>query len=556
MDDLENIETWTGFGTASFLEKVWRSGLVEDQKLVDLLTTECEVVDGTATLSESPPSSGALGALSRELAEEHRALPLAVDPAKITIGMLDPLNTQAVSKIRAYGFLPIEVHAVKASVLFESLTTLYGIAAVSPEDAAIFRADGAPTPQEGEPAEPAEPAKAEPAPLAEEFSKDEGPRASIALAGAASENDANEKPSGFAAPPNTDVTDEVAVHHEGFDDGVDVSLGSLSGESQQEDAPAKAKEEWQVNEPARVQEEEMELAAPQENLADEVAEPAPDGHESEAASGQDPQENAQAAAMADAAFPDEDTTLGADEEHAAEEHEPAEGPPVLSAASEEDASDDLDGPDVVDESTRPQISAWGDAISDENTESVLLPVEAQDAAAGDENSSEKSEELSGANRVSSSADAAPVEDEPVASNGAADAAPVADIHASAERGVLTPIGSEFRSALLFAVEGKWATLSTSSVQLSQQEVRLDLERKGAFQRAFEMGNVAAGTRLAPSDVEIEVFNAIHPEPPSTFAVFPVGATSQPSALLYVDTAEGMLTDAQVSTARRFAAELN
>lgn len=67
--------------------------------------------------------------------------------------------------------------------------------------------------------------------------------------------------------------------------------------------------------------------------------------------------------------------------------------------------------------------------------------------------------------------------------------------------------------------------------------------------------VAAGSKLEPSRAERNLFNAIHDDAPSTFAVFPIkfkADAKHPQVLLYVDVAEGLLNEDSISVARQHA----
>lgn|GEM_PF-2439314 len=586
-EELENIETFTAFGAASFVEKVWRSGLVSDDVLIGLLRDECNVADGTDTLVNTPPSSGALGALSRELAEEHRAVPLAVDPAKITIGMLDPMNASGITAIKAYCFLPVEVEAVAPSTLFQALRDLYGIAPVRQESASIFRVgDGS----------AADAPAAEPPADADELSTDDDSRASIAPPPAEAVGDAAAAAptlsiaddSGEGEP--TDVTEEVQLPPPGTDeyaDAVDVSLGSLSGEGAgEESAAAPAVDDPPASEPAAVPPVQAADDGPQAAEAASDPATADDAGSDDTGSNDDTGGDDDAAGeeeagwqvsepaakttppmAADAADDDEpvaDGEQGADgadtvteapsaEVAAADAANASDAAAMADAALPDDAApsagtdDDVAATDDVDASIPDGAparitSAWGDAISDED---------AADARTLDADAAAPEAAAAAAEDAAGDPDSAP----PAAD--APDAAPAAaaELQRVSDAGDLAPLADEFRSAILFAVDGQQARVSQATVDLADPAVAVDLSADGAFHRAFHLGNVAAGTRLAPSSSESAVFAAIHNAPPSTFAVFPVGAAQAPTALLYVDVDNGMLSDAQVGKARRLASEL-
>lgn len=143
-DQLRRIEGWYDLLDRSLVEKCYRSSLISDDELLRILVDQ-GAVDASQTLADAPPVDAALGALSRELAERHRALPLSVSPNEVVIGMLDPFDNLALKQIRAFAFLPVKAVAVRASLLFPALTKAYGVEEISPvDDPAQFLSDEVP----------------------------------------------------------------------------------------------------------------------------------------------------------------------------------------------------------------------------------------------------------------------------------------------------------------------------------------------------------------------------------------------------------------------------
>lgn len=132
VQQLEEVEHWARVGDVPLLEKLYRSGLVPDGKLLELLLDQ-GAKDATAELEAGLPPPAALGALDRETASRTRAIPLGVKPPRLVVGMLDPSDSAALERIAFYCGLLVEPRAVKASVLFEALHDAYGIPVVGPD---------------------------------------------------------------------------------------------------------------------------------------------------------------------------------------------------------------------------------------------------------------------------------------------------------------------------------------------------------------------------------------------------------------------------------------
>jgi hypothetical protein len=132
VQQLEEVEHWARVGEVPLFEKLYRSGLVSDAKLLDLLL-EQGAKDATAELDQEMPPPAALGALDRETASRTRAIPLGVKPPRLIVGMLDPSDSASLERIAFYCGLLVEPRAVKASVLFRALHEAYGIPVVGPD---------------------------------------------------------------------------------------------------------------------------------------------------------------------------------------------------------------------------------------------------------------------------------------------------------------------------------------------------------------------------------------------------------------------------------------
>ncbi|HEY1097707.1 MAG TPA: hypothetical protein VGF99_02220 [Myxococcota bacterium] len=132
--DLEALEAWPAYRGLGLAERVYRSGLVSDARLVEAFVGLGAVDATTIVLAKSSPPA-ALGAFSRALAERHRALPLAVERKRLVVALLDPGDTATLEQLSFICGLVIEPRACRPRVLFEGLAAAYDIAVVRPESA-------------------------------------------------------------------------------------------------------------------------------------------------------------------------------------------------------------------------------------------------------------------------------------------------------------------------------------------------------------------------------------------------------------------------------------
>lgn len=139
---LAALERWVPYKGLSLVERLYRSGVVSDALLVDSLLA-LGASDGTADLVSALPPPAALGALSRAVAERHRAIALRVQRARLVVAMLDPSDTDAIEKLAFFSGLAVETRAVRPRVLFEALTKAYGVPFIAPE-AGFLAVHGAP----------------------------------------------------------------------------------------------------------------------------------------------------------------------------------------------------------------------------------------------------------------------------------------------------------------------------------------------------------------------------------------------------------------------------
>lgn len=149
--DLEALEAWAPYHGARLAERLYRSGLLTDAQLLDVFLG-LGATDGTAELLAGRPPPAALGALTRHLAEKHRAIGLRVERARLVVGMLDPSDTEALERLTFFCGLAVEPRAVRPRVLFHALHDAYGAHKLLPDAAflATRRRDAAPLSEEGD----------------------------------------------------------------------------------------------------------------------------------------------------------------------------------------------------------------------------------------------------------------------------------------------------------------------------------------------------------------------------------------------------------------------
>lgn len=135
-EQLDEIEKHPATRDRTLLEKLYRSGLVDEKVLLKLLV-EQGAQDATATLEAGLPHTSALGALDRNVASQTRAIPLKVEAPRLVVGMLDPSDTSALERIAFFAGLLVEPRAVRASVLFQALHDAYGVEKVAPDPVAF-----------------------------------------------------------------------------------------------------------------------------------------------------------------------------------------------------------------------------------------------------------------------------------------------------------------------------------------------------------------------------------------------------------------------------------
>lgn len=133
-DDLTALEAWAPYKGARLAERIYRSGLLSEQQLVEAFLA-LGATDGTADLVGKVLPPAALGALNKALAERHRAIGLVVARSRLVVAMLDPSDTEAIERISFFSGLVVEPRAVRARVLFQALADAYGIAPVVPDAA-------------------------------------------------------------------------------------------------------------------------------------------------------------------------------------------------------------------------------------------------------------------------------------------------------------------------------------------------------------------------------------------------------------------------------------
>jgi hypothetical protein len=129
---LAAVESWPDFEGATLIERLYRSGLVSEGAIVEMLVAG-GAQDGTSALSDVDPPPAALGALTRDVATRCRAVPFAVKPPRLLVGMLDPADTSALEEMSFLSGLVVEPRAIRPSVLFGALAAAYDAAVVKPE---------------------------------------------------------------------------------------------------------------------------------------------------------------------------------------------------------------------------------------------------------------------------------------------------------------------------------------------------------------------------------------------------------------------------------------
>ena len=130
--DLDALQAWPAYRGLGLAERVYRSGLVSDARLVEAFAG-LGAVDATNTVLGASPPPAALGAFTRALADRHRALPLSVERKRLVVALLDPSDTTTLEKLSFTCGLVIEPRACRPRVLFEGLASAYDIAVVRPE---------------------------------------------------------------------------------------------------------------------------------------------------------------------------------------------------------------------------------------------------------------------------------------------------------------------------------------------------------------------------------------------------------------------------------------
>lgn len=131
-DELARVDAWLPSKGVRLAEKLYRSGLLSDRVLADLFVGK-GAKDASDELVDKLPPPAALGAMSRALAEKHRAIGLRVEKGRLLVAMLDPADTDAIEKMSFYVGLAVEPRVARAGVLFSALHRAYGVAEVLPD---------------------------------------------------------------------------------------------------------------------------------------------------------------------------------------------------------------------------------------------------------------------------------------------------------------------------------------------------------------------------------------------------------------------------------------
>lgn len=132
--DLDALEVWAPYRGLGLAERVYRSGLVSDARLVEAFVG-LGAVDATSSVLHKTPPPAALGAFTRTLAERHRALPLRVERTRLVVALLDPSDAATIEKLSFTCGLVIEPRSCRPRVLFEGLAAAYDVVVVRPEPA-------------------------------------------------------------------------------------------------------------------------------------------------------------------------------------------------------------------------------------------------------------------------------------------------------------------------------------------------------------------------------------------------------------------------------------
>jgi hypothetical protein len=132
--DLDALEVWAPYRGLGLAERVYRSGLVSDARLVEAFVG-LGAVDATTSVLHKTPPPAALGAFTRTLAERHRALPLSVERTRLVVALLDPSDAATIEKLSFTCGLVIEPRSCRPRVLFEGLAAAYDVVVVRPEPA-------------------------------------------------------------------------------------------------------------------------------------------------------------------------------------------------------------------------------------------------------------------------------------------------------------------------------------------------------------------------------------------------------------------------------------
>lgn len=135
------LEHWVPYKGLGLAERLYRSGVLSDAKICEAFVS-LGATDGTADLVTGLPPPAALGALSKNVADRHRAIALRVERARLVVAMLDPSDTDAIEKLAFFTGLAVEPRAARARVLFDALKRAYGLPVVVP-DAAFLAAHAA-----------------------------------------------------------------------------------------------------------------------------------------------------------------------------------------------------------------------------------------------------------------------------------------------------------------------------------------------------------------------------------------------------------------------------
>lgn len=136
--DLDELLAWPAYQGQSLAERIFRAGVLTDAQLVEIYVS-LGAVDATRDVLAGLPPPAALGAITRALAERHRALPLRVERARLVVALLDPSDTHAIEAITFFCGLAVEPRAVRPRVLFQALADAYGVPIPVPDGAFLAR---------------------------------------------------------------------------------------------------------------------------------------------------------------------------------------------------------------------------------------------------------------------------------------------------------------------------------------------------------------------------------------------------------------------------------